>query len=294
MGWRPAPRRAAASARSGGGNGVGWHGFGRLACDGRAGRAGPARRGAARVARRVAAGADVAQRLGCARRAGPGGVAAGCGRFRRRDDGGCVRRWRRGGGGGACGAGAADGCAACGWVLGDKGCCSAARRSVAPCRLSAQGVGRGARAPATAPRRASACCVFSRRLPQPWATPARPTTRRPMRALTRSHGAAVLAVWRRAACSCRWWAARAWGRPRWTSGGCATAAWLRSRLEQYAACLGSVLARVVGAVGSPLPCVPVQLRESVADPQPGSSSWCSSRRSPRREQLAAAGGALVA
>ena len=37
-------------------------------------------------------------------------------------------------------------------------------------------------------------------------------------------------------------------------------------LEQYAACLGSVLARVVGVVGSPLPCGADQLRESVADP----------------------------
>ena len=37
-------------------------------------------------------------------------------------------------------------------------------------------------------------------------------------------------------------------------------------LEQYAACLSSVLAQVVGVVGSPLPCGADQLRESVADP----------------------------
>ncbi len=36
-------------------------------------------------------------------------------------------------------------------------------------------------------------------------------------------------------------------------------------LEQYAACLGSVLARVVNVVGSPLPCGAERLRESVPD-----------------------------
>ena len=61
MGLRPAPRRGCVGAV--------WrrprrrvHGFGRLACDRRPGRSGPARRGAS-AARRVAAGADVAQRL---------------------------------------------------------------------------------------------------------------------------------------------------------------------------------------------------------------------------------------
>eukprot|EP00964_Phaeocystis_antarctica_P056915 scaffold33614_cov73-Phaeocystis_antarctica.AAC.1 len=36
-------------------------------------------------------------------------------------------------------------------------------------------------------------------------------------------------------------------------------------LEQYAACLGGVLARAVGVVGSPLPCGAERLRESVVD-----------------------------
>eukprot|EP00964_Phaeocystis_antarctica_P050136 scaffold29059_cov73-Phaeocystis_antarctica.AAC.1 len=36
-------------------------------------------------------------------------------------------------------------------------------------------------------------------------------------------------------------------------------------LEQYAACLGGLLARVVNVVGSPLPCGAERLRESVAD-----------------------------